>query len=812
MDVRLAERVRPLNDARREGPGEFVLLWAAAALRVDENPALEVAIAEANARRLPVVVYQDLTWRARWATDRRFRFVLEGVPGLARDLAARGVTHLFRLERGPGDPSGTLLDLARRADLVVTEDVPTGGLARRRARLAEEAGVPVVAVDAACVLPMRLVGRAYERAFAFRAATERERLARLDAPLPRFDPVVPPWDGDPGFAPLVVAEEAIPALVASCAIDHAVGAVPGLPGGEAAAHARWEAFREKGLGRYAEVRNDAADLDGVSRLSPYLHFGMVWAARLAREARAAGGAGAAKYLDELLVWRELAWSFCLHRPDHATVSALPAWARESLARAQAVPRDLPPREAIERGTTGDPLWDLAQRSLVAHGELHNNVRMTWGKKLLEWTRSPGEALALAEELNHRWALDGRDPSSYGGILWCLGQFDRPFPPERALLGLVRPRPTEGHARRLGLERYARTVNRPRGNPSPVLVVGAGAAGLVAARTLADHGLEVTVVDKARGVGGRLATRRLGDGGSFDHGAALFEPVTASFRRRLATWEADGLVERVEAVPGGGGGEEKAFRVRGPATSLAKYLAHGLDLRLGAKAVSLARDGAGFALALEDGATLRGAAAILTPPVPQSLDLLARGGLAGRLPDALRTALAAVAYHPGLVLLLRLDRRATAIPPAGLLALRDGGPVARIVENARDGGPSRLSAYARESAAAERFDAPAEETAAALETAVLAALGLGADAVVERDLKRWRYARPSVPFPGEVPLVDLDGAPLLFAGDAFGQVEAVPPTGNTGLERAGLAGLAVAGRLLGLSARVTSTGGPPRGPG
>ena len=358
----------------------------------------------------------------------------------------------------------------------------------------------------------------------------------------------------------------------------------------------------------------------------------------------------------------------------------------------------------------------------------------------------------------------------------------------------------GPARRLERERYARAVNRAGGNSSPFLVVGAGVTGLVAARTLADHGLEVTVVDKGRGVGGRLATRRLGDGSSFDHGATLFEPVTASFRQRLATWEADGFVERVGVVPAGGGEDGScAFRVRGPATALAKHLARGLDVRLGVKAESLSRDGAGFVLALEGGATLRGAAAILTPPVPQALDLLARGGLAGRLPEGLRTALAGVVYHPGLVLLLRLDRRATAIPAAGLLALRDGGPVARIVENARDDGPSRLSVYARESVATERFDAPPEETAAALEAATLAALGLGAAAVIERDLKRWRYARPAVTYPGELPLVSLDGAPLVLAGDAFGGVESVPPTGNTGLERSVRAGLAAAGQLVGSAA-------------
>ena len=61
------------------------------------------------------------------------------------------------------DPAAALLDLARRAGVVVTEDFPNGDVARARERLAVSAGVPVLAVDAACVLPMRLVGKAHER-------------------------------------------------------------------------------------------------------------------------------------------------------------------------------------------------------------------------------------------------------------------------------------------------------------------------------------------------------------------------------------------------------------------------------------------------------------------------------------------------------------------------------------------------------------------------------------------------------------------------------------------------------------------------
>jgi predicted NAD/FAD-dependent oxidoreductase len=641
MDECLQERVRPLDDAVPPRHGEFVLYWCATALRADENPALEVAIAEANARGLPVLVFQELTWRTPYASDRVFRFVLEGVPGLARDLAARGVRHVFHLERGPRDPGATLLDLARRASVVVTEDFPTGDVARARDRLAASAGVPALAVDSACVLPMRLVGKAHERAFAFRDATAGARLERLGAPLPRIDPDRPPFEGDLGFTPTPVDEAGVPELVASCAIDHGIGPVLDSPG---------------------------------------------------------------------------------------------------------------------------------------------------GKKLLEWTRSPAEGLALTEELNHRYALDGRDPASYGGILWCFGQFDRPFPPELAVFGLVRPRPTGEHAERLGLDRYARVVDRPRGNPIPVLVVGAGVAGLAAARALADHGLTVTVLDKGRAVGGRLATRRLTDGSSFDHGAALFDPTSEPFRRRLDAWEQDRLLEPIEDGA-------STFRVRGPATSLAKHLARGLDVRCGAKVRAVSREGRKLLVTLEDETRLEGAAVILATPVPQALELVSRGGLLGRLPADLRDALETVRYRPALVLLLRLAERCPRLPASGVLSLRDGDCISRIVENARDTGPSRLSIYARETWAAQELDSPPEGVAATLATAAARALGFDPAVVLERDLKRWRYARAENALPEEAAIVDLDGAPLLFAGDAFGA--RVPLAGNTGLERALLSGLAAAGRVLGI---------------
>ena len=267
-------------------------------------------------------------------------------------------------------------------------------------------------------------------------------------------------------------------LVAACDIDHGVGPVFHTPGGSAAGYARWDAFVQSGgLRSYARRRNDPLR-NGVSRMSAYLHYGMVSPLRLAREAFAEGSDGAEKYLDELLVWRELAYHWCFHTPDPESYEeAVPAWAQETMAEALGDAREVLDAETLERARTGDALWDVCQTSLLRNGELHNNVRMTWGKAVPLWTRTPREAMARLIDLNHRFALDGRDPSSYGGLLWCLGLFDSPKGPS-PVLGQVRGRRTEVHARRLDVEAYARRVERPA-HPSPprTLVIGAGFAGL-----------------------------------------------------------------------------------------------------------------------------------------------------------------------------------------------------------------------------------------------------------------------------------------------------------------------------------------------
>jgi deoxyribodipyrimidine photo-lyase len=196
---------------------------------------------------------------------------------------------------------------------------------------------------------------------------------------------------------------------------------------------------QTGLQRYRERRKEPADLDGSSRLSPYLRFGQISAAEIARVALANAPAEEAEaFLDEMLTWRELSLNFCIHNASYASLESLPAWVQRSMDEHADDPRDVVyPLETLENADTHDALWNAGQRELLTSGHLHNAVRMLWGKSVLLWTATYEEALRNLIRLNDRYALDGRDPNSYANILWCFGKFDRPFA-ARPVWGTIRP--------------------------------------------------------------------------------------------------------------------------------------------------------------------------------------------------------------------------------------------------------------------------------------------------------------------------------------------------------------------------------------
>ncbi len=626
----IMERARKIKKDSAPVDGDYVLYWMHNAMRGHENPALDFALLAGKYLNRPVLVYQGLPEGYPYASDRLHTFILQGARDVQAELNENGISYVFHLERN-GQRGSHLKTLAQKAALVVTEEMPVEPWTSWVVRLANSVPGSLWCVDTACVVPMLMTRKAYERAYLFREATKHLYEERLSRPWPERismdSPFVP--TGLP-FEPVDLQTADLAELVGQCEIDHAVGPVPHTVGGSAAGYARWNAFKEKRLAQYDRRRNDATKLNGVSRMSAYLHFGMVSPFRIAREA---AEQDAEKYLDELLIWRELAYHFCFHRQDNEQLTALPGWALRTLREHE---NDTRPAyyswEELARGQTGDALWNACQHSLLIHGELHNNVRMTWGKALLHWTPNPLAALARLIDLNHRYALDGRDPASYGGILWCLGQFDRPFPPGHPILGTVRPRPTEDHARRLDLPAYQKLVHRPLSEPLPrVAIVGAGISGLFCARTLTDHGLSVQVFDKGRSVGGRMSTRRAVRNLSFDHGAQYFTVRDARFQRYVDSWQEQGLVElwpgRIAVLRKGDISDTKTNKDRYVGVpgmnAICKHLAQDVDVRVETQIRSLQRHESKWTLVDSEGKYQRGRFDIVlvsTPP-PQAAELL-----------------------------------------------------------------------------------------------------------------------------------------------------------------------------------------------
>ncbi|HEX9981949.1 MAG TPA: deoxyribodipyrimidine photolyase [Thermoanaerobaculia bacterium] len=420
--------------------GELVLYWSQSARRLRRNLALDYAITRANALGLPVVVYEAIRPDYPAANDRIHSFVLEGVRANAADAEARGLRYHFFLPRTRDEARGVVRKLAARARLLVTDEYPTGIIREHNRRLPN-----VHFVDGNGILPMRAFAKEQ-----YSAKFLRDRAHKLfpdfwaphEEVEPRYrfdgDLDLPSYDGvDPRAA------------AASCDLDHTVAPVPTIGGREAGLR-RLDDFIRDGLPGYAEGRNKSPR--HVSGLSPYLHFGHLGIHEIAERVLLsdAPGEDIDAFLEEAIVRRELSFNLCFYREDHDSLTALPDWARKTLdAHRRDRRKPSYTYEELEAAGTHDQIWNLSQRQLLEDGTIHGYLRMLWGKKIIEWSETPEEAHATMLRLHDRWAIDGRDPNTHAGVLWCFGKHDRPWAPERPIFGTIRWMSSDSTARKMG---------------------------------------------------------------------------------------------------------------------------------------------------------------------------------------------------------------------------------------------------------------------------------------------------------------------------------------------------------------------------
>ena len=477
-----SNRRRLVNRRPVKPAGSFVLYWMTHSRRIRSNFGLQRAVEWANELKRPLVVFEPLSISLPWSSQRTTEFIAQGMRERIREMHSANVTYLPWVEPERDQGKNLLRSLARQACLIVTDD-SCSFLSQKMLRAgATQVECSMEAVETDTLVPTRRFDRIFKTAASFRRAVHK-----LDVDeLLDFPEVFPLNEYRLGFAQVDFSQLSAWPTLARCPVAYGEQLTETLDvdldvrlssqdiGGESAAHAALDNFLGMHLDNYSEARKHPDD-NGGSKLSAFLHMGALSTHDIlgrvlekeqwnpdrinmgrvgAREGWWGVSTDSENFLDQLVVWRELGWNGARHDPYFGSWEGIPEWARTTLDEHQQDPRpNYYSIATLEESRTDDPIWNAAQSELVRTGHLHNYLRMVWGKRVIEWSKTPEEAFARLIHLNNKYALDGRDPNSSSGISWVFGKFDRAWGPERPIFGKVRYMSSLNTRRKLRLNKY-----------------------------------------------------------------------------------------------------------------------------------------------------------------------------------------------------------------------------------------------------------------------------------------------------------------------------------------------------------------------
>lgn len=429
------------------GEGKCVVYWMQRAQRGLDNPALDLAVETANALGLPVVVFFAPVPFYPSANIRHYRFLQQGIPDMAARCEKRNIG--FVLRRHPDHSLAKFCEEVGAA-LVIGDENPLREPDAWREKATKMLKVPLWTVDADVIVPSKLLLKEQYAARIIRPRLKAhfaQYLVPCSNATAKFE-----WKAPKGLERLSADFDITEDWEG---LDRSVEPVDSFRGGTSEGLRLLKEFVEKKLRKYPE-RHGWPEVDGTSRLSPYLHFGQIGPITVALAVMKSGAKKAVKddYLDQLITWRELSINFAHFNKLYDSIESAANWAHKTLGEHA---RDKRPvlytRKQLEGAETHDELWNAAQLQMLHAGWMHNYMRMYWAKKILEWSESPQKAYQTAVYLNDKYFLDGRDPNGYAGIAWSIaGKFDRPWF-ERPIFGTIRYMSGAAAAKKFDAEKY-----------------------------------------------------------------------------------------------------------------------------------------------------------------------------------------------------------------------------------------------------------------------------------------------------------------------------------------------------------------------
>ena len=443
------ERIKILNE-KLIRKGRYVFYWMQASQRTEYNHALEYAVLRANELLQPIVVFFGITDHFPEGNERHYSFMLEGLGEVKRSLERRGI----RLVVQHRSPDLGIVSIAREASLVIVDRGYLKVQKEWRNSAAQRLHCPLIQVESDVIVPVEEASPKEEYAAATLRPKINKKLKRFLVPLKEAEPFTDSLSLDFGSFDIEDIDRAISKLP----VDRSVKKVNGFRGGTEVAKRYLQIFLEGKLDRYPELRNDP-NLDSLSNMSPYLHFGQISPLYIALKTLETRSPGQEAFLEELIVRRELSMNFVFYNERYDSLDSVPEWSKKTLRAHQKDKRPyVYPLQELESAQTHDLYWNAAQKEMVFKGKMHGYMRMYWGKKILEWSKTPEEAFRTALYLNNKYELDGRDPNGFTGVAWCFGKHDRPWG-ERSIFGNIRYMNDKGLKRKFDADGYARLMDK-----------------------------------------------------------------------------------------------------------------------------------------------------------------------------------------------------------------------------------------------------------------------------------------------------------------------------------------------------------------
>jgi deoxyribodipyrimidine photo-lyase len=429
-------RVRAINDKPLK-QGKYTLYWMQSSQRVRYNQALNYAIETANKLKQPLLVAFGITDFPE-ANNRHYKFMLEGLIETQNTLLELGAGVLFQVK----PPVQLINELSNKASILVLDQGYLRSIKKWYKKILPLIKCKAIQVESNVIVPVEIASNKEE----YSAATFRRKISKM---LDKFlhQEITPEIDRTNSTENQLINIKSISNLT--------LEKIPynnSFIGGYSEAKRHLEEFLADKLDKYHDKKNDPT-LNHVSNMSPYLHFGQISPIEITLAVKDSSSKGSNAYLEELIVRRELAINFVHYNQFYDSIKCLPDWCKKTLNEHKKDPRPFTyAKSEFENAKTHDSYWNAAQLEMLKTGKMHGYMRMYWGKKIIEWSKTPEEAYQLMLYLNNKYELDGRDPNGYAGVAWCFGKHDRPWK-ERPIFGKIRYMNDKGLERKFKIKKY-----------------------------------------------------------------------------------------------------------------------------------------------------------------------------------------------------------------------------------------------------------------------------------------------------------------------------------------------------------------------